>query len=80
VGFGFKLKRVAYLLVGLLGAGSLEDGAAGHEHVHARLGDRGDVVHGDTTVCEREFVYVSVCEECSRLSLAVGGLFVGDPR
>jgi hypothetical protein len=53
LGLGFKLRRVAYLLVGLLGAGSLEDGAAGHEHVYARLGDRGDVVHGDTTVCDK---------------------------
>ena len=28
-----------------LGAGSLEDGTAGHEHVYTSLGDGSDVVH-----------------------------------
>ena len=38
------------LLVGLLGAGGLENGAAGHEHVHASLGDGADVGYGHAAV------------------------------
>ena len=44
------------LSVGFLGAGSLEDRAASHEHVHACLGDLRDVVHCHAPVdlCRKE--------------------------